>query len=400
MASVYTSLKQGARGDSVKELQKLLNQSGYSLAEDGIYGTQTAAAVNDYKTKNNMAADGVADEATWTKLTGGTQQATVPEAATAGIAGVSDNTTQKLTGYEAGYRPSNAVAQAQSYLSQLQNNAPAPYQSSFDQQIQDIYGKIMGRDDFTYNLNADMLYNQYKDQYTNLGQMAMMDTQGQAAGLTGGYGSSYAQGAGQQAYGQYMQQLNNVVPDLYNAAYSRYQAEGDQLYNQYALAAQQQENEYGQYQDNLNRYYQDVGMAQDQYNQERELDYGQYADQLSYWNTKAQQENQDYYNQMSLQESPSGGGGGGGSSGGSGGKPPTDDMRTSALDKYNKGGIEAIAADMDYWQMLGYDVDWLLQYLLQYGKNSAPYTSPATQNYSVPNVNPRRGTVTTYTTNQ
>jgi hypothetical protein len=30
--------------------------------------------------------------------------------------------------------------------------------------------------------------------------MAMMDTMGKAAGLTGGYGSPYAQQVGQQAY--------------------------------------------------------------------------------------------------------------------------------------------------------------------------------------------------------
>ena len=76
-------------------------------------------------------------------------------------------------------------------------------------------------------------YQQYKDHYTQLGKKAMQDTMGQAAALTGGYGSSYTQNVGQQAYISYMQQLGDVVPGLYKLAYDRYQDQGDQLYKTY-----------------------------------------------------------------------------------------------------------------------------------------------------------------------
>ena len=39
------------------------------------------------------------------------------------------------------------------------------------------------------------------------GRLAMMDSMGRAAALTGGYGSSYAQSAGQQAYQKQMDSL-------------------------------------------------------------------------------------------------------------------------------------------------------------------------------------------------
>ena len=96
----------------------------------------------------------------------------------------------------------------------------------------------LNREDFQYNLNGDALYRQYKDRYTQLGKAAMQDTMGQAAALTGGYGSSYAQSVGQQAYNSYMQQLGDVVPELYQLAYDRYRDKGDRLYKTYQSWAQ------------------------------------------------------------------------------------------------------------------------------------------------------------------
>ena len=91
----------------------------------------------------------------------------------------------------------------------------------------------MNREDFQYDVNGDALYRHYKDQYTQLGQKAMQDTMGQASALTGGYGSSYAQNVGQQAYNSYMEQLGDVIPALYQLAYDRYQDKGNRLYQTY-----------------------------------------------------------------------------------------------------------------------------------------------------------------------
>ena len=52
--------------------------------------------------------------------------------------------------------------------------------------------QYLNREAFQYDLNADALYQQYQNRYQELGRNAMKDTMGQAAALTGGYGSSYA----------------------------------------------------------------------------------------------------------------------------------------------------------------------------------------------------------------
>lgn len=112
---------------------------------------------------------------------------------------------------------------------------------------------ILDRKDFSYDFNADALYQQYKDRYVQGGKMAMMDTMGQAASLTGGYGNSYAQGVGQQAYQGYLQGLNDKLPELYQLAMDRYDRESDGLYKRYSLLSAQENQAYDRYQQGLDR---------------------------------------------------------------------------------------------------------------------------------------------------
>ena len=121
----------------------------------------------------------------------------------------------------------------------------------YNQQLDALYAQIMNRPEFSYNLNEDALYQQLLDSYTNQGRMAMMDTMGQAATLTGGYGNSYAQGVGQQAYQQYIQGITDQIPDLYNMALNQYLAEGDAMNDQ--LAALQWKAEFDEDQRRYNQ---------------------------------------------------------------------------------------------------------------------------------------------------
>ena len=101
--------------------------------------------------------------------------------------------------------------------------------------------QFANREPFKFDVNSDPLYEQLKDQYVQQGKLAAMDTMGQAATLTGGYGNSYAQSVGQQTYNQYMGQLNSAIPELYESAYAKWQNEGNDLYNKYQLYAGQRD---------------------------------------------------------------------------------------------------------------------------------------------------------------
>jgi hypothetical protein len=182
------------------------------------------------------------------------------------------------------YQQSDNVKQAAQDLADWQKNKPGDYANPYSQQIEQLYDQIVGRPDFNYDFNADPIYQQYKDQYTQLGNLAMRDTMGQAAALTGGYGSSYASTAGQQAYDAHLQQLNNVIPELYDAAYNRYQGEGDDMLNQWGMLSQQDETEYGRYRDTVGDYYTELGTKLDTYRDTRdyEEDLRRYAEEAAF----------------------------------------------------------------------------------------------------------------------
>ena len=53
-------------------------------------------------------------------------------------------------------------------LETAQNQQQPNYAGSYDQQLQEIYDKIQNREPFSYDVNADPLYQAYKDQYMAL----------------------------------------------------------------------------------------------------------------------------------------------------------------------------------------------------------------------------------------
>lgn len=131
------------------------------------------------------------------------------------------------------------------------SGAKPTYAGTYEDQIKDIYSRIQNREPFTYDVNADPLYDMYKDKYVQQGKLAMKDTMGQAAALTGGYGNTYGQQVGQQAYDAYLQNLADVIPELYDRAYGKYKDEGDDLVKLYGLAGDLRDQEYGRYRDEL-----------------------------------------------------------------------------------------------------------------------------------------------------
>ena len=259
-------LSYGSQGSEVTELQKLLNQNGYQLDEDGIFGNKTQEAVKNYQQKNNLDVDGIVGNNTWGALTKASSGAAATNTAT-------------NTGFQYGnYQQSDTVKQAQALLQQQLSQKPGAYQSAWQAQLDDTLNKILNREKFSYDLNGDALYQQYKNQYVAQGQQAMMDTMGQAQAMTGGYGNSYAQNVGQQTYQGYLQQLNDKVPELYQLALSKYQMEGDALQDRYAILGAQENQDYGRYQDQMSEYNAELDRLQNRYDTERDYDYGMWAD--------------------------------------------------------------------------------------------------------------------------
>ena len=177
------------------------------------------------------------------------------------------------------FKVPDVVNQVNDKINSLQK--PGAYNATWLQSMNDTMNKYLNRDPFSYDVTGDALYQQYKDQYVTQGQMAMMDTMGQAAAMTGGYGNSYAQSVGQQAYQGYLQQLNDKVPELYKLALDKYNQEGEALLNQYGLLSDADNREYSRNEDKKNEYWKELEYLT---NQEKTLYDRAYNEWYNNWN--------------------------------------------------------------------------------------------------------------------
>lgn len=116
--------------------------------------------------------------------------------------------------------------------------------NKWEDELESIYQTINNRGKFRYDMNSDALYKQYSQQYQQNAKLAMQDTVGQISALTGGYGNSYAETAGQAIYNQAMGGMNEKALQLYQLALNEYNSEGDRLMNIYGITADQYQNEF------------------------------------------------------------------------------------------------------------------------------------------------------------
>lgn len=299
MASTYRQVGFGSTGSAVSKLQTILNEHGYGLAVDGIFGEKTRAAVRDYQKRYNLKLDGIAGPETWGSLlgqngsssngsyTGGGSSGKTSTSTNLPLGKVSDGTAAALDRLEKGYTPSSDVETEQALLDSLAQLRPGDYESDFTAQLDALYQEISSRPGFSYDPGSDAAYQSYALQYARQGWAAMADTLGQTAHLTGGYGSSYAQSAAQQSYQRYLQQLSDVLPQLQSAAYSRYRDEGDALLDRYKLLQGQDEEAYGRWQDLVSAWQKEVSQAQSRYDQISSRDLKNYQLLLDYFADKA-----------------------------------------------------------------------------------------------------------------
>ena len=195
------------------------------------------------------------------------------------------------------YIPGAGVVLAQQALEKQQSAKPGEYVSQFQTGIRDLSGQIQTRPGFQYDVNADALYQQVAENYLRQGQQAMMDTMGQAAALTGGYGNSYAQTAGQQQYSQHLLDLTELLPQFQQMALEQYRLEGEDLLTRYNLLMQQEEMAYGRYLEEVNRYYDELDRLQSAFESERDYDYDRYTDDRDFAYGKYR-DHQDYQYQL------------------------------------------------------------------------------------------------------
>ena len=268
-----TTLQHGSHGNEVKELQQYLNKNGYNLSVDGVFGDNTLSAVKDYQQKNGLTVDGIVGSNTWGSLL----TFTAPTLNSTSYTDTSEGKTNKSA-------MDSALNALNSYGSHNWSN----------QAINDkLLKEYLNRDPFSYDLNGDALYQQYKDKYIQQGKMAKQDTIGQASAMTGGYGNSYAQSVGHQAYQNSLDNLNDIVLELYQMAYDRYNQQGQDMLNQLSVLDADYNRSYGKWETGYNVAKDKYGIARDNYYNAADL-YGSEVDRA---NSISQQ---DWQNAMTI----------------------------------------------------------------------------------------------------
>ena len=223
------------------------------------------------------------------------------------------------------------------------------YSSRYASQIDALLDSVLNREGFSYDLESDPLYQQYRKQYIREGDRAMRDTMGNAAALTGGYGSSYGTTAGSQAYDYYLSQLNDRVPELEQQAYQRWQDEGTALLNRLSLLQSLDDTDYSRYRDDVGDYYTDRNFdyqkgqdALSQRNWQDQFDYQKEQDALSQRNWQAEfdyqkaQDAQEQKNWLMNYYASLSKGSGSGSSGSGTGKTTHSEMYSNVLKRAEK----------------------------------------------------------------
>lgn len=125
------------------------------------------------------------------------------------------------------------------------------YKSKYADQINAGLNSIVNREEFSYDPLKDANYQSMAKLYQKQGRQAAQNAMGDAAALNGGYGSSFALTASQQAQNDYNQMLASQLPAMQQAAYDKYL--GQHQLNLTALEALRAADatDYAQYRDTV-----------------------------------------------------------------------------------------------------------------------------------------------------
>ena len=125
------------------------------------------------------------------------------------------------------------------------------YESSYQSRIDGLLARLMGRGAFRYAYEEDPLYQAYAHTYQREGRRAGQDAIGLAAQNTGGYASSYASAAAQQAAGYYGSKQADKIPELYKLAFDIWLDKGEQEIAQLGVLSDLEQQEYDRYRDRI-----------------------------------------------------------------------------------------------------------------------------------------------------
>ena len=324
-SSSSTSSKYTISSDAGKSIAQGLNSGETYTASDGstwkkesdgsVTVTESNGKVhtNAYTSSSGNKIAGVSDDIMIQLLEGKYQQSNTSSQADA----ERDNALNQFKDMMGSFQTPQAVVEADEWLSS-QLELIQSGKTSYSDQLKETMDKIMNREKFSYDVDTDPLFQQALASAMNSGKQAMQDTIGQASALTGGYGSTYATSAGNQAYNSFIEDAYDNLPQYYQMAMEAYQMEGDEMYRQYGMlfdadateynrnvtaydATYQRRNQifneaYTQHRDNVSDAFNYYSATADHSDSIYQREYNSWLDSINIALKQAEMQNNDYWN--------------------------------------------------------------------------------------------------------
>lgn len=183
--------------------------------------------------------------------------------------------------------------------------------NKYSEETERLLSEILSREDFSYNVETDPLYAQFKTMYNREGDRAMRDTLAEAASSAGGM-NSYAITAAQQANNYYASQLNDKIPELHQLAYEMYLQDKESKVENLGLLSQLDDKQYNRYRDTMSDYWNDKSFAYGTYtdaitqgNWEKTFDYNQSVNDRDYQTNQQAAARDEVWKLISIGVTPS-----------------------------------------------------------------------------------------------
>lgn len=271
-------------GNTLPDLSKILNDAGKAVAgvgtalSKGLEGT--GAAMGSALSKEPY----LVTESNKLPVTGATQIGGGKEESGISLTPTIDSPAKSA----AANKPELHVSakNAADKLEAWEGKRPAQYTPSYEGELRELVSLLTGMD-FSYDPETDAAYKLVRDQVRKNARIAMEDTLGKALSKTGGYSNSYGQTAAQTAYANELYKSVDYIPELYSAAYDRFESERDAIGESIELLSKLDGAEFDKYTEIMKQYLDEGEMLLDNYHWadeeefDRFLDYAELLDKIT-----------------------------------------------------------------------------------------------------------------------
>lgn len=204
------------------------------------------------------------------------------------------------------YADSNETRTAKAAADNAAKNYMATVNKGYRSRYGDQIGTLANRyrnNKFEWSAENSADYQTQKDYYRREGQKAQENAQGAYSANTGGYSNSYAQAAGQRAFGAAMDELASKVPALRNTALQNWNQQQEQTLNQISLLKGFDDSAYARFRDKVSDNYNFMQYYADKYSTSKGLDMSAFSQELQNWQARLSAAQSNLSNIRQLAES-------------------------------------------------------------------------------------------------